>query len=118
TTRIAPLGFSGALLDSLGGGGWGPVVASTLIARGNGTRETVGTVNAVEFFVTVASSITFFATIGLSHWQMIVALALGGLPAAPIAAWACARLPVKRMTVAVGLLVIATSARTLVVAYR
>ncbi len=113
TTHIRRLGFMGALLDSMGGGGWGPVVTSTLVARGNDVRKTVGSVNAAEFFVTVAASVTFFLTIGLTNWQMIVALALGGLPAAPLAAWACKRLPVRRMMTCVGMLVIATSTRTL-----
>ena len=113
TTHLGPLGFTGALLDTMGGGGWGPVVASTLIVRGNHVRTTVGTVNAVEFFVTVAASVTFFLTIGLSNWQMILALAIGGLPAAPVGAWACRHLPVKRLMVIVGLLVIALSLRTL-----
>lgn len=114
TTHLAPLGFVGALLDTIGGGGWGPVVASTLIVRGNHVRTTVGTVNAVEFFVTIAASLTFFLTIGLSNWPMILALALGGLPAAPIGAWMCRRLPVKGLMVMVGLLVMALSVRTLV----
>jgi uncharacterized membrane protein YfcA len=113
TTHIAPLGFGGALLDALGGGGWGPMVTSTLVARGNDVRRTVGTVNASEFFVTVAASVTFLLTIGLTNWQIIAALALGGLPAAPLAAWACKRLPVRRLMVVVGLLVIAVSLRTL-----
>jgi uncharacterized membrane protein YfcA len=113
TTHIGRLGFVGALLDSMGGGGWGPVVTGTLVARGNDVRKTVGSVNASEFFVTVASSLTFFLTIGLTKWRMIAALALGGLPAAPLAAWACRHLPVKRMMVLVGLLVIATSLRSL-----
>lgn len=113
TTHVAPLGFVGALLDALGGGGWGPVVASTLIARGNDVRTTVGTVNAAEFFVTVAASVTFFMTIGFSNWPMIAALALGGLPAAPIAAWVCRHYPVKRLMVGVGILVIVLSLRTI-----
>ncbi|MEO8501146.1 MAG: sulfite exporter TauE/SafE family protein [Vicinamibacteria bacterium] len=113
TTHVGPLGFVGALLDAMGGGGWGPVVASTLMARGHHVRTTVGTVNAVEFFVTVAVSVTFFLTIGLSNGQMIAALALGGLPAAPIGAWVCRHFPVQRMMVGVGLLVIALSLRTL-----
>ena len=117
TTHIGPLGFTGALLDTFGGGGWGPVVASTLISRGNHVRTTVGTVNAVEFFVTVAASVTFFLTIGLSNWQMILALAVGGLPAAPIGAWVCKHFPVKRLMVIVGLLVIVLSLRTLLKAF-
>jgi uncharacterized membrane protein YfcA len=113
TTHLAPLGFVGGMTDAMGGGGWGPIVASTLIVRGSGIRETVGSVNAVEFFVTLAASITFMITIGLSNWPMILGLALGGLPAAPVGAWACKRVPVKPFMVVVGALVIGLSVRTL-----
>jgi uncharacterized membrane protein YfcA len=114
STHLVPLGFIGAFVDAVGGGGWGPVVASTLIARGNDVRSTVGSVNAVEFFVTVAASITFLATIGLSNWSIIVALALGGLLAAPMGAWACKRIPVKPFMIGVGVLVCLLSIRTLI----
>ena len=114
STHLAPLGFFGALIDALGGGGWGPIVASTLIARGHDARETVGSVNAVEFFVTVAASVTFIVTLGLTNWHMIAGLALGGLPAAPLGAWACKRLSLKPLMILVGLLVIALSLRTLI----
>jgi uncharacterized membrane protein YfcA len=117
TTHLAPLGFVGALVDSLGGGGWGPIVASTLLVRGTGVRETVGSVNAVEFFVTTAASVTFFLTLGLSNWQMIAALAIGGLPAAPIGAWACKRVRAKPMMIIVGVLVVILSLRTLAIHY-
>lgn len=113
TTHLGPLGFVGALVDALGGGGWGPIVASTLIVRGNAVRETVGSVNAVEFFVTTAASVTFFITLGLTNWQMIAALAVGGLPAAPVGAWACKRVRPKPLMVLVGSLVVALSLRTL-----
>jgi uncharacterized membrane protein YfcA len=113
TTHLVPLGFFGALIDALGGGGWGPIVASTLIGRGNDVRQTVGSVNAVEFFVTVAASATFVLTLGISNWQVIAGLALGGLLAAPLGAWACRRIPVKPFMIFVGSLVIALSLRTL-----
>ena len=113
TTHLVPLGFFGALIDALGGGGWGPIVASTLISRGNDVRQTVGSVNAVEFFVTVAASATFMLTIGITNWQVIAGLALGGLAAAPLGAWACRRIPMKPFMVFVGLLVILLSVRTL-----
>lgn len=114
TTHLRPLGFAGAFIDAVGGGGWGPIVASTLIARGNDARETIGSVNAVEFFVTLAASITFMLMLGLGNWPIIVALALGGLAAAPLGAWATTRVPLKPLMVLVGLLVIALSVRTLV----
>lgn len=113
TTHLAPLGFFGALVDAMGGGGWGPIVASNLIVRGNNVRITVGSVNAVEFFVTLAASITFFLTIGLTHWSMIVGLALGGVIAAPLGAWAAKHIPHKPFMVLVGLLVTGLSTRNL-----
>jgi hypothetical protein len=113
TTHIAPLGFVGAFIDALGGGGWGPIVASTLIARGHDVRETVGSVNAAEFFVTLAASVTFVLMLGMTHWQVVAGLALGGALAAPIGAWACTRLPITPLMAGVGVLVILLSLRTL-----
>ncbi len=113
TTHLAPLGFTGAFLDAMGGGGWGPIVASNLIARGNSVRFTVGSVNAVEFFVTLAASITFILTIGLSNWQIIIGLALGGVIAAPFGAWLAKKLPIRPFMALVGVLIVALSARNL-----
>ena len=115
TSHIAPLGFFGAFIDAIGGGGWGPIVASTLIVRGNDVRKAVGSVNAVEFFVTMAASITFLITLGLSNWQIIVGLAVGGIPAAPLGAWAAKHVPIKPFMVFVGLLVIIISTRTMLI---
>lgn len=104
-TKIVPLGLAGAFIDAIGGGGWGPIVATTLIARGNDIRKTVGTVNAAEFFVTMAASVTFFLTIGFSHWPAIAGMAAGAVVAAPIGAWLCKRIPARLFMVAVGVLV-------------
>ena len=112
-SHVAPLGFVGAFLDSVGGGGWGPIVASTLLARGNHVRTAVGTVNAAEFFVTLTSSLTFFAMIGVSHWKIVLALGAGGVLAAPLGAYLCKHVPHKPMLMAIGLLIMALSARTL-----
>jgi len=117
STHLVPLGFFGAFIDAIGGGGWGPIVATTLIARGNHIRETVGSVNAVEFFVTLAASITFILTLGLTKWQIILGLAVGGLLAAPIGAWACKRIPVKPFMIFIGIIVITLSIRTLLKYY-
>jgi uncharacterized membrane protein YfcA len=111
--RVGPLGFFGGLIDSIGGGGWGPIVTSTLLARGNHTRYTIGTVNAVEFFVTLTSSAVFIAIIGISHWNIVLALALGGVLAAPIAGFVAKKVPHRPMMFLVGLLIIGVSARTL-----
>jgi uncharacterized protein len=110
---VAPLGFVGALVDSMGGGGWGPVVASTLLARGNGARTTLGTVNAVEFFVALTASIVFVLTLGMSHWRIILGLAIGGVVAAPLSAFLVRRAPARPLMVLVGLLVVVLSTRTL-----
>lgn len=117
TSHLAPLGFFGAMVDAVGGGGWGPIVASNLIARGNNIRITVGSVNAVEFFVTLAASITFFLTLGLTHWQVILGLALGGVAAAPLGAWLSKRIPVRPFMVLVGILIIVLSLRNLLLAF-
>jgi uncharacterized membrane protein YfcA len=109
TRHVAPLGFGGAFADAVGGGGWGPIVASTLIARGNEVRTTVGTVVAAEFVVTVAISVTFFATTGIGFWRVILGLALGGALAAPIGAWLCTRVPTRPMMLLVGVVIIALS---------
>ncbi len=111
--RLQPLGFFGGLLDATGGGGWGAFVSSPLLARGNGLRFTVGTVNAVEFFVTLTASAVFLLTLGLSHWKAIAGLALGGLLAAPLGAWLVRHARPRPMLALVGLVVIGLSARTL-----
>ena len=111
---IPALAAFGGCMDSIGGGGWGPIVSSTLIANGRNARYTIGSVNLTEFFVALASSITFFAMIGLHHWHIIVGLILGGVIAAPIAAYLSSRLPVKKLMIVVGALIIAVSIRIIV----
>ena len=115
-TPMVPLGLIGGFFDAIGGGGWGPIVTSTLVARGNQPRFVVGSVNLAEFFVTVSESIAFFLTIGLVHWKIIVGLMAGGVVAAPVAAIVAKRLPVKPFMIIVGLLIILTSARNLYLA--
>jgi uncharacterized membrane protein YfcA len=115
--HVEPLGFFGAFVDAVGGGGWGPVVTSTLVAQGNDTRFTVGSVNAAEFLVTVAASITFLLTVDLSHWPVILGLALGGMIAAPVAAFTCKKIPHRPFMFLVGLLVIFLSLRTIIKAF-
>jgi uncharacterized membrane protein YfcA len=113
TTHLAPLGFFGALIDAIGGGGWGPIVATNLIARGKEARFAIGSVNAVEFFVTLTASITFVISLGVVHGQIILGLAIGGVAGAPIGAWACKRANLRVLMVFTALLVIALSVRTL-----
>jgi uncharacterized protein len=109
--KIGWLAMAGGTLDSIGGGGWGPIVTSTLIARGRHPKYTIGSVNLAEFFVSLASSVTFISIIGFSHWQVVLGLILGGMVAAPIAATLSRRLPIKTMMIMVGTIVIIVSVR-------
>ncbi len=113
---IPPLAVFGGFMDSVGGGGWGPIVSSTLIAGGHSPRFTIGSVNLAEFFIALASSLTFFTMIGIHHWQIIAGLILGGVIAAPIAANLSKNLPVKGLMIMVGVLVILVSIRILYLA--
>jgi len=112
--RVGWLAGAGGFLDSFGGGGWGPLVTSTLIAKGRTPKYVIGSVSLSEFFVTLASAITFFSLLGISHWQVIVGLILGGLIAAPLAARLSGKLPLKTMFIGVGTMVIIWSLRILV----
>lgn len=111
--RIFPLAAVGGFLDSIGGGGWGPIVSSTLIAGGRNAKYTIGSVNLTEFFVSLASSVTFFTLIGLTHWTIIAGLIIGGIIAAPLAAYLANRIPVKAIMILVGLVVIIVSLKRL-----
>jgi uncharacterized membrane protein YfcA len=113
THPVALLGASGGFLDAVGGGGWGPIVASRLIGSGGTPRFVIGSVNCAEFFLTVTISITFFATIGLELWPVITGLVIGGVLAAPIGAIAAARIPARPLMIMVGCLVSILSIATL-----
>ncbi|HEX4886565.1 MAG TPA: TSUP family transporter [Luteibaculaceae bacterium] len=112
--RVKKAGWLAALggfLDAVGGGGWGPVVASTLIARGKNPRVIIGSVNLAEFFVSIASSFTLITLIGSGNWQPILGLILGGCCAAPLSALLTQRLNLKAMMLLVGIIVIITSTK-------
>lgn len=112
---IPLLGFAGGFLDAIGGGGWGPIVTSTLVARGNHPRLTVGSVNLAEFFVTVAQAATFFVVLRLTHGRVVLGLIVGGVMAAPVAAYLARRLPTRLLMGLVGGLIVVLSLRVLIV---
>lgn len=99
------LGAVAGFLDAVGGGGWGTITTSTLIARGMPPRFAIGTANAVEFFVTLAISVTLWFQIGPVHYDVVLALLIGGAAAAPLAAWLTSHAPARAAAAAVGLLV-------------
>lgn len=114
TARVSVLGVIGGFFDAIGGGGWGPVVTTTLVARGKNPRLTIGSVNFSEFFVTFAQSVTFVLTLRFSqYWPIILGLLIGGAIAAPLAARVTKNLPVKGLMILVGTLIIVLSIRTL-----
>ncbi|MEQ1578112.1 MAG: sulfite exporter TauE/SafE family protein [Hyphomicrobium sp.] len=110
---VAPLGFFGGLLDAMGGGGWGPIVTSSLLGQGTPPRYAIGSVNLSEFFVTLTISATFFLTVGLSLWPIIAGLIAGGIIAAPFAAYATKHIPDKVLMLIVGCVVVLLSLRTI-----
>jgi uncharacterized membrane protein YfcA len=113
---IPPLAIVGGFMDAIGGGGWGPVVTTTLVATGKVPRFAIGSVNMSEFFVTFAESVTFFFTIGslfTGYWRIILGLLLGGAIAAPLAAYVCKYIPRKALMIMVGVVIIFLQVRTL-----
>jgi uncharacterized membrane protein YfcA len=113
TKRLDLLASFGGFMDSVGGGGWGPIVTSTLLGRGRNPRYTIGSVNAAEFAVSFASGVTFMIFGGISGWQVIIGLILGGVIAAPLAAYLVNKISRKPMMIVVGILIIILSLKTL-----
>lgn len=118
--KLPALGLVAAFVDAVGGGGWGPIATPGLILSGNTEpRKVVGTVNLVEFFVTVAIAATFIVTIGWEsfEWNLVIALLIGGVIAAPIAAYLCKKMPTKLLGILIGLLLIGVNLRTLLIVW-
>jgi len=108
--HMAPLGLVGGFLDAAGGGGWGPVVTSNLLIQGADPRKVVGTVNAVEFFLTLTVSAAFIWKLGVADLAgATLGILIGGVIAAPIGAWAAKHFSPKVMLVLVGIVLTLTS---------
>jgi len=117
TGLVLPLGVAGGFVDAAGGGGWGPIVTSSLIGSGGAPRYVVGTVNTVEFFVTTAVSVAFITALLTGHWAeadgidkhlwSVAGLVVGGVLAAPLAGFVVRIIPAQRLMVLVGGLVMA-----------
>lgn len=112
--RLSMLGLCGGFLDAIGGGGWGPIVASTLLGNGTTPRYAIGSVAVAEFFVAATVSAAFIFTIGLALWPIIAGLILGGALAAPLAAYMTRRLPARPLMLLVAIVVIGLSVRGLI----
>lgn len=104
------VGAGGGVLDAMGGGGWGPIVTSSLLGRGHDPKKVIGSTNLTEFAVTTVISLTFILALGWSELSSAVGLIIGGVLAAPLGALIVRRLPVKPLMIAVSLIIIGTAA--------
>jgi uncharacterized membrane protein YfcA len=117
---LAPLGLVGGFIDSTGGGGWGPVVTTSLTASNAlEPRKAIGTTNTAEFVIAVAASIGFIFGIGAEQipWDAVLALGIGGALGAPIAAWLVSKAPQRLLGIMVGNLIIALNVRQLNISF-
>ena len=103
--HVGKLALFGGFVDAAGGGGWGPVVTSTLVSSGNDPRTTIGSVNFAEFFLTLAGAAVFTLLMETNTWPIIVGLVFGGLFAAPFAAVLCKKLHARTLLILVGTLI-------------
>lgn len=116
-TYVAPLALTGGFVDAIGGGGWGPVVTTSLLGSGQDPRTTIGSVNAAEFFLAIAGGISFTLLGGFTHWTVIAGLVFGGLFAAPFAAVLTKYAPPKILLAIVGTLITLLSTYNLYTAF-
>jgi uncharacterized protein len=107
--HVAKLALFGGFIDAVGGGGWGPVVTTTLVGTGHDPRTTIGSVNFAEFFLTIASAAVFSVLVGVGPWMIVAGLVIGGLFSAPLAALLCSRLPTRALLAMVGTLIVVVS---------
>ncbi|GAA5158400.1 sulfite exporter TauE/SafE family protein [Viridibacterium curvum] len=107
--RVAPLALVGGLMDTTGGGGWGPIVTTSLVGAGQDPRTTIGSVNLAEFFLTLSVAAAFFAVLDHSVWLIVAGLTVGGLFAAPFAALITRHLKTRTLLILVGSLISAIS---------
>ncbi|MEB2844632.1 TSUP family transporter [Rhizobiales bacterium RZME27] len=107
---IPYVGGAGGLLDAMGGGGWGPIVTSTLLGRGHEPKKVIGSTNLTEFAVTFVISLTFILALGWSDLSSAIGLIVGGILAAPFGALIVKKMPVKPLMIAVSMIIIGTAA--------
>lgn len=110
---VSLLGAFGGFFDSIGGGGWGPIVTSNIVNQGNDPREAVGTVNTAEFFVAFSSTLIFLVFVVVESWQVVFGLIAGGLLAAPLGALLVRNISAKALMFLVGITIILSQTYTL-----
>lgn len=112
--NIRFLGFGGGFIDAVGGGGWGSIVLSTLIAGGRNARYALGTVKLSRFFIALMSSLTFITMLNNVYWDSVLGLVIGSAIASPIAARLSNKISVKAIMIAVSIIVIMVSLKTII----
>ncbi|WP_316818353.1 TSUP family transporter [Pedobacter nyackensis] len=112
--KISLLGLFGGFIDAVGGGGWGSIVLSSLIAGGRNARFSLGTVKITRFFIALMSSLTFITMLSGAHWEAVAGLVIGSALASPIAARVSNKISAKTIMVLVGILVVIVSARSII----
>lgn len=112
--KISLLGLFGGFIDAVGGGGWGSIVLSSLIAGGRNPRFSLGTVKITRFFIALMSSLTFITMLNGAHWEAVAGLVIGSALASPIAARVSNKISVKTIMVSVGVLVVLVSLRSII----
>jgi len=117
TSKVAPLALFGSFMDTTGGGGWGPIVTTSLVGSGHDPRSTIGTVNFAEFFLTVSVAASLYSILDQSVWIIVAGLVIGGLFAAPFAAYITKHLKTKTLLLLVGSLISLISAFNLYKAF-
>lgn len=112
--NIRFLGFGGGFIDAVGGGGWGSIVLSSLIAGGRNARYALGTVKLSRFFIALMSSLTFITMLNNVYWDAVLGLVIGSAIASPIAARLSNKISVKAIMIAVGIIVVLVSLKTII----
>lgn len=112
--KVSFLGFGGGFIDAVGGGGWGSIVLSTLIAGGRSPRFSLGTVKLTRFFIALMSSLTFITMLNGAHWDAVIGLVVGSALAAPIAAKVSDQISTKTIMVTVSIIVMLISVRSII----
>ncbi len=113
---LTVLGFVAAFCDAAAGGGWGPIATpSLLMTNKSEPRKVIGSVDASEFFITLAETTTFLLVLGPEnfHWYWVLALLIGGAIAAPLAAYTCKKVPARWLGLLVGSILVMSNIRTL-----
>ena len=110
---VVPLAVTGGFVDGAGGGGWGPVVTTSLLGGKMMPKKVIGTVNASEFFVNLASATSFLFLVKVTDWEALAGLIIGGFLVTPYAAKVTSRMSVKMILTFVGCLITILSIRKL-----